>query len=92
MADHECIIGLYQYDDYADVITLSCLKQEIEERKRMNVFCKKENTHYSSYFIVTEYTLEQYADRRFNTGLSHFNYCPVCGKKIDWKELRETNG
>lgn len=38
MADHECIIGLYQYDDYADLIMLSGLKQEIDERKRMNVF------------------------------------------------------
>lgn len=92
MADHECIIGMYQYVDYADVITLSDLKREMEDRKRINEVWKNENTPYAGCFIEPEYTLTQYADRRFNTGLSHFNYCPVCGKKIDWKELREKDG
>lgn len=92
MDNHECIIGLYQYVDYTDVITLPDLKREMEDRKRMNEAWKSENTPYAGYFIKPEYTLAQYADRRFNTGLAHFNYCPVCGKKIGWKEFREKYG
>jgi hypothetical protein len=36
------------------------------------------------------WTIEQYLDKRYNTNLNHFNYCPNCGMKIDWKELKKS--
>lgn len=36
-----------------------------------------------------QYTREQYCDREFNTNLEKFNFCPKCGKKIDWDAIRE---
>ena len=36
-----------------------------------------------------EYTLADFCDKRKRTPLHHFNYCPMCGKEIDWKALRE---
>lgn len=36
------------------------------------------------------YTLEQYFDWRYNTNLTRFVYCPYCGKKIDWKGMKDS--
>lgn len=33
--------------------------------------------------------IKNYFDKRKNTNFNRFNYCPYCGKKIDWKELKE---
>ena len=34
-------------------------------------------------------TREQYCDRDFYSGLEKFDFCPKCGKKIDWAAIRE---
>lgn len=34
-------------------------------------------------------TREQYCDRNFYTGLEKFDFCPKCGKRIDWDVIRE---
>ena len=36
-----------------------------------------------------EYTREQYCDKEFLTNLEKFDFCPKCGKKIDWDAIRE---
>lgn len=36
----------------------------------------------------TVYTMSDYCDRRKSTDLTRFNYCPMCGKKIDWKAMK----
>lgn len=38
---------------------------------------------------LCSYSLQELLDRRCSTHLIRFNYCPICGKKIDWKKLRE---
>ena len=35
------------------------------------------------------YTREQYCDKDFSTTLVKFEFCPKCGTKIDWDEIRE---
>lgn len=35
------------------------------------------------------YPFKDYFDLRKNTNITHFKYCPECGKKIDWKEFRK---
>lgn len=55
--------------------------------------------HYSPMITLNElkskvlerpmtYSLEQYFDWRYNTNMQRFSYCPYCGKKIDWKTLK----
>lgn len=35
------------------------------------------------------YTREQYCDMDFDTNLVNFDFCPKCGKKIDWNAIKE---
>lgn len=35
------------------------------------------------------YTREQYCDKNFTTNFEKFDFCPKCGKKIDWDVIRE---
>jgi hypothetical protein len=41
------------------------------------------------YQPKTIYTMQQLLDRRCSTNLFHFEYCPKCGEKINWKQLRK---
>lgn len=38
--------------------------------------------------VRTVFTPKQYTDFRCSTNLERFKYCPVCGEKIDWMEVR----
>ena len=73
----ECIIGIrYDYEN-TDIVTLADLKEHIETMKKL-----------PSYFHKKPYELADYCDRRKSTDLIQFNYCPLCGKKIDWKAIK----
>lgn len=37
----------------------------------------------------TVYTMAMLTDSRYNTCLTRFTHCPWCGKKIDWKTIRD---
>lgn len=37
---------------------------------------------------LSGYSIEQYCDKRCSTNLTRFNYCPDCGKPIDWKAVK----
>lgn len=82
---HECYIGI-QYDyDNTDLVTLAALKEYIESEKRL-AESHKDSEWWQS--LCSKYTLADYCDRRKSTDLTRFNYCPVCGKKIDWKAIK----
>ena len=89
MDDHECVIGLLYQNDNIDLCNLSSLKEHIQERKEFNVEAKKYNM---PYLVMTEWTLRDYADKRISTDLTRFDFCPYCGKKIDWKEIKKQDG
>lgn len=78
----DCVIGVYyDYDDTREITILE-LKKEVESRQLA----------YPNGFDITGNkltTLKQYFDKRYNTNLSRFNYCPKCGNKIDWEKLRK---
>lgn len=75
----ECIVGLkYDYEN-TELLTLAELKEHIEET---NYFAE------NGIFGIKVYTLADYADKRKNTDLHRFEYCPHCGKKIDWKAIK----
>lgn len=71
--------------DYEDtrMVTLEELKENIKSRMEYADWTLRQ-------YGVDEkvYTLYDYCDRRKSTDLTRFNYCPLCGKKIDWKAIK----
>lgn len=89
MKEHECIIGLLHYTEDSELCTLSQLRAHMEERADFNKTLANDKTFCnckSLYF--REYTLAEYCDKRVSTNLRQFDYCPICGKKIDWKTIK----
>lgn len=77
----ECVIGImYDYDD-----THSITRKELEEEIRINEIRKSRG---DSEWYRKFYTRNDYCDKRISTNLARFNYCPLCGKKIDWKAIK----
>lgn len=76
----ECVICMvYDYEN-THLASLEKLKEHIKNNERM----------YNSFWTNTKpYTLSDYADKRKNTNITRFEYCPFCGKKIDWKVIKE---
>lgn len=91
--EHEHVIGLYHDADNSSLITLVELKNkcsiEVEIKKIIDVDPVYASIYHSTYFC--NYKIGDYLDRRKSTNLSRFDYCPVCGNKIDWKKMREDN-
>lgn len=83
MEKHECYIGLWN-DDYTRLITFEEIIQEVKSHNRTYEYAKKEY----GIDLGQPFKLSDYFDRRKSTNLNHFNYCPYCGEKIDWKILK----
>lgn len=84
MSEHECIIGLLN-DDIYRLITLKELKEFIKEVKQYNQFLDDQGI---IRFKAKEYTIQDYCNKRKSTDLTRFEFCPYCGKKIDWKKIK----
>lgn len=82
MKEHECIIGVLLDYENTDLITFRELKQRAEQRSE--IF--KNGGYVCS--VAGVYDLDDYLDKRKNTNIVRFNYCPICGEKIDWKGLK----
>ncbi len=84
---HDCYIGLRHDCENTDIVTLEELKQHIESEKRL-----AEQNEDSEFWqsICSKYTLDDYCDMRKGTDLTRFRYCPMCGKKIEWKQIKNT--
>jgi len=91
MTEHECIVGLY-LDERNGLVTLTNIEAKISETIRWNESLDRDAAEWGLDVIEVlkrkEYTLKDFLDRRKNTPLIHFDYCPECGKKINWKAMR----
>lgn len=78
----ECCVGIkHDYED-TRLVTLKQLKDEIE-------WLQGRKESFAEYGIKDKiYSLSDYCDKRKSTDLTQFNYCPLCGKKIDWKAIK----
>lgn len=85
----QCIIGLYHHCDSSELVTLDALEDLIADTEMYNIMldidpllkeCKE--------LRRKEWKLADYGDKRKNTNLTRFDYCPECGKAIDWKAIR----
>ena len=87
---HDCIIGLLRHWEYSELITLDELKQHIEDNREYNESLKSDPILRDATEIYAKvWTLKSYGDKRKNTDLTRFNYCPSCGKQIDWEKIRK---
>lgn len=84
MSEHECIIGMYYDFDDTQLITLVELQEKIKWCISMDEYCKSNG--WPTPRAV--YTLSDYCNRRKSTNLTKFEFCPYCGKKIDWKKIK----
>lgn len=86
--EHECIIcTMIGYE--CDLYTLKMLEEEVNEDIASYEQYKKS---FPGVYITEPYTMFDYTDTTKKTNLIRFNYCPVCGKKIDWEELNKMYG
>ena len=78
MGKCEHIIGFNYLYEASDIITLNDLKNYIKSKRR----------EYEHFYISSYYTLSDYCDNPDSTDITCFNYCPMCGEKIDWKAIK----
>lgn len=84
---HECYIGLYNSYENSNLITLEALKDCVEFDWQIYQY----GIAIGETGKTPPYKLSDYLDKRKNTNLYRFNYCPICGREIDWKQLRQDN-
>lgn len=84
MNNHNCTIGLLYEIDYSYLATKKDLIRHIENKKEFNELV--EVFKYPNKEKIWE--LSDYADKRKNTDLIRFDFCPCCGKRINWRELK----
>ena len=85
MTNHDCFIGLLNGYGGGDLTTVEDLKLVIAERLRFNANCKEDGLP----ICRTVWSLKEYCDKRRSTDLTRFDCCPMCGKKIEWKRIKE---
>ena len=83
MKEHKCIIGEW-LDEHPVLVTF----EELQEYVKQNNETYRYGIEHYGFPIGQIYLLSDYFDRRKSTNLNHFNYCPYCGEKIDWKQLK----
>ena len=85
---HECFVGIINDYDNTEMVTLNRLKHHIQDTSELIKALKKDVLFKDSLYGVRAWTLADYCDKRKSTDLTRFEYCPACGKKIDWKSIK----
>ena len=88
---HECFIGILNDYDNTEMVTLTGLRRHIRDTSELIESLKKDALFKEHMFGVRAWSLGDYADKRKSTDLTRFEYCPACGKKIDWKTIRRND-
>lgn len=84
MKEHKCYIGEWLDYEHTTLVTFEKLQEYVNSNNETYSYAIN---HYG-FPVGQVYRIVDYFDRRKNTNFNHFNYCPYCGKKIDWKQLR----
>ena len=85
MAEHECVIGVLPAEDDCHLVTVSLLRVHIGANEEFNKWCDFRGYEGMKHQV---FTLADYGDKRKSTDLTRFDFCPYCGKRIDWKAIR----
>ena len=87
---HDCIIGMLNHSEYSELVTLDDLKKHIEDNIEFNKSLDADPVFRRCKDIYAKvWTLKNYGDKRKNTDLTRFDFCPVCGKPISWRTIKE---
>lgn len=93
MAKEQCehILGLiYKNDEASRLVTFEDLKRHIEQKTELKALFEEYHPQYEGFIrSIKLYSIADYADKRRSTDLHRFDFCPKCGKKIGWKELKK---
>ena len=91
MDDHECIIGMLNGYECSDLVTLYELKKHIRKNIEWNEMLEEVPSLRNDSHLYNKWlSMRDYADKRKLTDLTRFDYCPVCGRKINWTDIRRT--
>ena len=85
----ECYIGIINGYDNTSMVTLDGLKYHIKDQLELKQAFEKDVLFKDYNHGIKGWTLADYCDKRKSTDLTRFNYCPLCGKKIDWKAIKD---
>lgn len=85
---HECLVGIINDYENTEMVTLDELKCHIRDTSELIEALKKDVLFKDNLYGVRAWTLDDYSDKRKSTDLTRFEYCPMCGKKIDWKSIK----
>ena len=91
MENHECVIGLIRVADDSEPTTVRGLQEHIAYRVSHNKEMKELGI-VADWMFCKEWTIKDYTDKRKNTNLTRFDFCPECGKRIDWAAIRRGDG
>ena len=86
---HDCFIGVINDYDSTRMVTIDDLKYHIIDRLRLKEAFEKDILFTDYAHGIKGWILVDYCDKRKSTDLTRFEYCPYCGKKIDWKALKD---
>ena len=89
--EHECIIGQLHGYEYSPLITIRGLTNHINDNIEFNDLLKNYPSYDTGKLRRKIYTFADYGDKRKSTDISRFNYCPECGRAIDWKIIKGCN-
>lgn len=90
MAECSCIIGLLHHFDHCELVTIERLEDHIADNILFNATLRADPVlKDAKELYCKEHSLKDYADRRKTTNLMRFSFCPECGKRIDWRKIRE---
>ena len=89
MNNHNCYIGEWINVEDKELITFEDLSTKIQEYNETYEYAL--NSFGQSFVdgFMKKKNIEDYFDNRKSTNINKFNYCPVCGKEIQWKLMKE---
>jgi len=75
-----CIIGLLNNkDDEPKLVTIGALKLHVNYKTEEANYLKEKGERVSYVYTMTDYY-----NRRKQTDLQRFLFCPICGRQITW--------
>ena len=89
ITSHECVVGIINSYESTEMVTLNGLKHHIQDTSELIEALKRDVLFKDDMHGVRAWTLADYCDKRKSTDLTRFEYCPMCGEKINWGAIKK---
>ena len=84
----ECFIGLWHNYESSELVSYDGIVRRLADEQEMYEFAQTDPL-YKQIHKPWPYSLNDYLDKRKSVNITRFNFCPVCGEKIDWEAMRK---